>query len=198
MSITSQKSKLLTAIQLGPLLTTQLPIIRYKRCWRLLPCLRQIMVTTLGFWITEACSLRRGMNPLSLYTLKVALPSDIVSGKFSISLFIHDHSGKYWPNDAHRLGSEYIGSWTGIDADWTNNKTFVLPNLIAGKTYIITVLLDQMGLDENGIGDDNMKSPRGILDYSLSGRNKSAITWKLTGNFGGESYIDKVSNIGCR
>jgi hypothetical protein len=37
-----------------------------------------------------------------------------------------------------------------------------------------------------------MKSPRGILNYALSGRNQSTITWKLTGNLGGEQYIDKV------
>jgi hypothetical protein len=35
-----------------------------------------------------------------------------------------------------------------------------------------------------------MKNPRGILDYSLSGHAKSDVTWKLTGNLGGEDYLD--------
>lgn len=37
-----------------------------------------------------------------------------------------------------------------------------------------------------------MKNPRGILDYTLSGRNQSSISWKLTGNLGGEDYRDKT------
>lgn len=50
-----------------------------------------------------------------------------------------------------------------------------------------------MGLDEDGtVGSDDMKNPRGILDYTLSGRDPSVITWKLTGNLGGEDYEDKV------
>lgn len=37
-----------------------------------------------------------------------------------------------------------------------------------------------------------MKSPRGILNYDLIGRPQSSITWKLTGNLGGEQYFDKA------
>lgn len=37
-----------------------------------------------------------------------------------------------------------------------------------------------------------MKSPRGILNYALSGHAQDSITWKLTGNLGGEQYIDQV------
>ncbi|KAH8594370.1 glycoside hydrolase superfamily [Bisporella sp. PMI_857] len=92
-----------------------------------------------------------------------------------------------WLNDA------YVGSWTGIDAARGNNSTYTLPNLVAGKTYIFTIVVDNNGLDEAWvIGTDEMKNPRGILDYGLSGREKSAITWKLTGNIGGEAYVDKV------
>jgi hypothetical protein len=91
------------------------------------------------------------------------------------------------------LNSVYLGSWPGIDASGANNNTYTLPNLVAGKTYILTILVDNNGLDENWtVGPDGMKDPRGILNYSLSGRNQSAITWKLTGNLGGEAYIDKV------
>lgn len=91
------------------------------------------------------------------------------------------------------LNSTYIGSWPGIDASIAHNSTYTLPNLVAGKSYVFTIIVDNSGLDENWIvGPDDMKSPRGILDYSLSGRNQSAITWKVTGNLGGEQYIDKV------
>ena len=35
-----------------------------------------------------------------------------------------------------------------------------------------------------------MKNPRGILDYSLSSHATTDIRWLLTGNLGGEDYID--------
>jgi beta-galactosidase len=53
------------------------------------------------------------------------------------------------------------------------------------------VFIDHMGLDQNfPVSPQHMKDPRGILDYTLSTRNKSAISWRLTGNLGGEHYHD--------
>ena len=37
-----------------------------------------------------------------------------------------------------------------------------------------------------------MKTPRGILDYFLSGHLQRDVTWKLTGNLEGENYVDQV------
>lgn len=37
-----------------------------------------------------------------------------------------------------------------------------------------------------------MKDPRGILNYSLDGHVQSDVSWKVTGNLGGEAYVDKV------
>lgn len=91
------------------------------------------------------------------------------------------------------LNSTFIGSYRGIDAASAANTTFTLPNLTSGKPYVLTVLLDNMGLDENGAaGSSEMKDPRGILDYTLSGQSSSAITWKITGNLGGETYRDRT------
>ena len=91
------------------------------------------------------------------------------------------------------LNRTYLGSWPGIDAASNHNDTYSLPNLRVGKNYVLTVVIDNNGLDENWVvGVDQMKLPRGILDYELSDRPQSAITWKLTGNLGGESYIDRT------
>jgi hypothetical protein len=91
------------------------------------------------------------------------------------------------------LNSTYIGSWTGIDVAEANNATYPLPTLVSGKSYIFTIVVDNNGMDENwAVGADLMKAPRGILDYDLAGRDPSVISWKLTGNLGGEQYIDKV------
>lgn len=91
------------------------------------------------------------------------------------------------------LNQTFLGSWRGIAADANYNQTLTLPNLNSGSPYVITVVIDHMGLDENGaVGPDEMKDPRGILSYSLTGREQTAITWKLTGNLGGENYQDRA------
>ena len=91
------------------------------------------------------------------------------------------------------LNETLLGSWPGISIDQDYNQTLTLPSLSAGQPGILTILQDQMGFDENFmVGSDQMKIPRGILSYSLSGHNPSDISWKITGNLGGESYIDKT------
>ncbi|KAJ2892909.1 hypothetical protein MKZ38_009214 [Zalerion maritima] len=100
--------------------------------------------------------------------------------------------------------AEWVGSWTGVDALGQQNSTFPLPSpLEEGARYVLTVLVDNTGLDGNWVvGLDLMKAPRGILDYSIrrplssAGANSTAGEtrvdgWKLTGNLGGEDYLDK-------
>jgi beta-galactosidase len=90
------------------------------------------------------------------------------------------------------LNSTYLGSWPGDPAAMFYNQTLLFPmELQRGKPYVLTVLIDHMGLDENFPANVQiMKDPRGILDYDLKGRDKSAISWKVTGNLGGEQYYD--------
>ncbi|CAI7608584.1 unnamed protein product [Penicillium glandicola] len=91
------------------------------------------------------------------------------------------------------LNENHIGSWDGTSVNADSNATYTLPTLTKGKSYVFTVVVDNMGLDEDWtIGSETMKNPRGILNYSLSSRSASDITWKLTGNLGGEDYLDTV------
>jgi len=91
------------------------------------------------------------------------------------------------------LNDRFLGSFDGIDAAASGEKTFNLPKLMANGTYVLTVVIDNMGLDENWVvGRDDMKAPRGILDYELDSHLPSDVTWRLTGNFGGENYVDKT------
>jgi hypothetical protein len=88
------------------------------------------------------------------------------------------------------LNSTFIGSWVGIDADQNYNASYALP-VQSGESYVITILIDNMGLAENfSPGADTMKAPRGILTYSLAGYAQDDISWKIQGNLGGEDYID--------
>lgn len=87
------------------------------------------------------------------------------------------------------LNSTFIGAWEGNSVYESYNSTFTLPNLVAGSSYVFTVLVDNQGLDENyDVGGDVQKNPRGILDYTFA----SDITWKITGNLGGEDYADRI------
>ncbi|EJD54068.1 beta-galactosidase [Auricularia subglabra TFB-10046 SS5] len=93
------------------------------------------------------------------------------------------------------LDSSFIGSWEGNDKSGSHQGTFPFPStLAAGSKYIITILQDHMGYEENFVpASDNLKTPRGILSYSFVGSSSTTISsWKLTGNLGGESYADKA------
>ncbi|KAI9042941.1 glycoside hydrolase family 35 protein [Aspergillus affinis] len=138
-------------------------------------------------------------TPTSLYSSDYGFHTGylIYRGHFKANgdetdLFIRTQGGSAFGSSVW-LDDRNIGSWTGIDKDKDYNATYELPKLKSGKSYVFTVVIDTMGLDENWIvGQEEMKNPRGILNYKLSGRDASDITWKLTGNFGGEDYPDKA------
>lgn len=91
------------------------------------------------------------------------------------------------------LGHILLGSFGG-DAHATNQTLSLrMPTLNADTDYDLTILVDNMGYDMNFyVESESMKAPRGILAYSLSGHDDEDITWKMTGNLGGEDYVDKV------
>ena len=92
------------------------------------------------------------------------------------------------------LDETFLGSWEGADLYTNWNSTYTLPtSLGAGQKCVLTVMVDNMGLDGNWVvGEEIMKLPRGILDYRLSGHEKADVTWKITGNLHGEEYVDKT------
>ncbi|KAF4979813.1 hypothetical protein FZEAL_4055 [Fusarium zealandicum] len=93
------------------------------------------------------------------------------------------------------LNDEFIGSFNGYDAAGNHNSTYELPKLQKGKRYVVTVIVDNTGLNGNWTpGYDEQKSPRGIIDWAIvskSGSKTRVSSWKLTGNLGGEDYVDK-------
>ncbi|KAJ6015375.1 beta-galactosidase [Penicillium herquei] len=99
--------------------------------------------------------------------------------------YAYGHS--VWLNDTH------LGSWPGVSTEMFHNETLSLPQgrLQSGTPYIITILIDHMGYDESFPANASfLKDPRGLVDYSLHGRAKEAVNWKITGNLGGEQYFD--------
>jgi len=92
------------------------------------------------------------------------------------------------------LNNTFLDSWIGHSTNESYNQTLAIaPSLTTSQPAVITLLLDTMGFNENQqVGCDQMKNPRGILSYDLSGHKAIDVTWKITGNFGGENYIDKA------
>ncbi|KAL2838183.1 putative beta-galactosidase A [Aspergillus pseudoustus] len=91
------------------------------------------------------------------------------------------------------INETYVGSWSGSGSKGAYNANYTLPALQTGQNYVFTIVVDNMGLEENlYVGGDVMKHPRGIIDYTLSGRVADAVSWKITGNLGGEDYYDII------
>ncbi|KUI73723.1 putative beta-galactosidase E [Cytospora mali] len=102
-------------------------------------------------------------------------------------------SGGYAFSHSVLLDSTFLGSWVGSPDNKTYAQTFPLPtNTTAGVDHVITVLMDHMGQDEEAPGTDAVKYPMGILDYALYAHPKGDVQWKLTGNLGGEDYVDRT------
>ncbi|KAI0885950.1 glycoside hydrolase family 35 protein [Annulohypoxylon maeteangense] len=93
------------------------------------------------------------------------------------------------------LNGIFLGSWVGSARNSNYDTTYELPDLTQGESYTFTIVIDHMGLDGNYVpGIDTGKAPRGILNYRLTSSliDSTPITWKITGNFGGEDYVDQV------
>jgi hypothetical protein len=92
------------------------------------------------------------------------------------------------------FNTTFVGSYTGSGPAKSYNQTLSLAgtSLKKGETYVITILIDHMGQETSWTpGYDTMKTPRGIIDYALSGHAQADVAgWRVTGNLGGEAYAD--------
>ncbi|TKX19907.1 putative beta-galactosidase A [Elsinoe australis] len=150
--------------------------------------------------LTESNNTARNLTtPTSLYSSDYGYHTGplVYRGRFTAggnesSLYLSTQGGSAFGVSVW-LGSQFLSSFAGNDKSQNANQTITLPSLTAGQEYIIVVVVDVTGINQNyNPGSEDMKQPRGILDYNLSGRDKSAVTWKLTGNLGGESYRDRA------
>ncbi|KAF9696246.1 hypothetical protein EKO04_005856 [Ascochyta lentis] len=142
-------------------------------------------------------SLRPLTTPVSLYSSDYGFHTGTLLYRGSFKATGNETTFYAWNQGGSAFGSsiwigdEFLGSWRGYDAATNGNSTVTLPNLSAGKEYTITVVIDNQGLDQTWtIGTETGKNPRGILNYNLAGHSQSDVSWKLTGNLGGEDYVD--------
>ena len=91
------------------------------------------------------------------------------------------------------LDATLLAGFAGGGTNATGLQNATLPPLVKGKEYVITVVSDNMGLEEDFVvGGDQYKNPRGVVNYELGGRSKADVRWRITGNLGGEEYQDRV------
>ncbi|KAK6353296.1 hypothetical protein TWF696_005268 [Orbilia brochopaga] len=91
-----------------------------------------------------------------------------------------------WDNDV------YVGFWEGDVTTERHKGSFKLPTpWKKDEKHVITILQDHMGLEENWTAaTEDFKAPRGLFSYGFKGNSPKLVHWKLTGNLGGEKYID--------
>jgi hypothetical protein len=143
-------------------------------------------------------SLRVLNTPTSLYGSDYGFHTGtlVYRGQFTASgvektLFLLTQGGAAYGSSVW-VDDTFVGSYAGAKGIDFANSTFTLPSLAGNKTHTLTVLVDNQGLDETWtVGDDTSKNPRGIMDFDLDGHQKSDVAWKITGNLGGEDYVDK-------
>ncbi|KAI9930751.1 hypothetical protein MW887_011508 [Aspergillus wentii] len=136
-------------------------------------------------------------TPVSLYSSDYGYHSGSIlyRGHFTAtgsedSLYLSTQGGFAYGHSVW-LNSTFLGSWAGSPGVQNYNQTLSVSDLKNGEEYILTVLVDNLGYDLNfRLNVNTMKSPRGIMDYNLSGHEKNDIRWKITGNLGGEQYLD--------
>ncbi len=94
-----------------------------------------------------------------------------------------------WVNGTHQ-GTVRTGIASG---NQNSSATFPLAAgvLRPGLDNVVSVLVRNMGHNENGGSNDNHKAPRGLLTAELVG-SAAPVTWRIQGTRGGERLTDRA------
>jgi beta-galactosidase len=89
-----------------------------------------------------------------------------------------------WLN-GHYLGRGESGRYTDVGRYFNLDSS----DLKIGVDNVVSVLVDDMGHEENDDSNDAYKEPRGLISAAFVGSDAS-LKWRLQGNRGGEALID--------
>ena len=103
------------------------------------------------------------------------------------------HHGDVWYR-AHftAIGSETAwlnGRFIGSSDDATHDFAFPAGSVRAGRDNVLSVMVENMGHNEDFNADDSNKQPRGLTGASLVG-SSAQLTWRIQGSLGGEDLVD--------
>lgn len=103
-------------------------------------------------------------------------------------------AGGYAFSSALYLGDQFIGSFSSNTSNDNYPTTYNLTDFDfkEGQEYVFTAVILNNGLDHSWIAQDEIKAPRGVRGWNLltSLGTSTPVSWKLTGNFKGENYVD--------
>ncbi|CAK5270671.1 unnamed protein product [Mycena citricolor] len=101
-----------------------------------------------------------------------------------------------WLNDVF-LGTAFGNSTNNANIIEETDETFKFPaGAVKTGDNVITIVQDNMGLDESGNTPDTIKSPRGVRGFSLSPSPNAFGSWKVQGKVGGYlGFPDKTRGI---
>jgi len=94
-----------------------------------------------------------------------------------------------WVNGVH-LGTVNTGNASG---NQNSSRTFAFPDGLIRQDAdnVVSVLVRNMGHNENGGSNDAHKAPRGLLSAALTGSG-APVSWRIQGTRGGENLFDLV------
>lgn len=93
------------------------------------------------------------------------------------------------------LNGVYLGSASGAPpaTGSSNAATFTFPagSLRPHSDNVVSLLLENMGHDEDGSGNDGHKAVRGFMQATLNG-SSMPLSWRIQGALGGENVADPM------
>ncbi|KAJ5975564.1 hypothetical protein N7481_009271 [Penicillium waksmanii] len=115
---------------------------------------------------------------------------DTPTNLYSIDYGFHTGSLIYRGDFVANRMESLVSLNTRSGSNTTAIQNLQFPNNFSAESYVLTILIDDMGQDEEVPGTDAIKFPHGILNYQLLNHSQIDISWKVTGNLGGEQYHD--------
>src|SRR5439155_1614133 len=84
------------------------------------------------------------------------------------------------------------GTFLGSTGDPSRTFDFPAEAVRAGADNVLSVLVENMGHNEDFRANDTQKEARGLTGAALTGPSAGPLTWRLQGNLGGEDPADPV------
>jgi beta-galactosidase GanA len=81
------------------------------------------------------------------------------------------------------------GRFLGSSDDATHDFACPAGSVRAGRDNVLSVMVENMGHNEDVNADDSNKQPRGLTGASLVG-STAPLTWRIQGSLGGEDLVD--------
>jgi beta-galactosidase GanA len=85
----------------------------------------------------------------------------------------------------------FNGQFLGSSDDATHHFDFPAGTVRAGADNLLSVMVENMGHNEDFSADDSNKQPRGLTGATLVG-STAQLSWRVQGSLGGENLVDPV------